>query len=100
LKFGTAEQRDEIAKQLAPKYTILVQSKYGRFIVSRVLKYCSNQQRNEVIKAFYGKVRKLIRHKEASVILDEIYSQYANSSQKALLMTEFYGPEYAIFKTV
>jgi pumilio family protein 6 len=53
-----------------------------------------------VISEFYGKVRKLIRHKEAAVLLDEAYSQYANASQRMSLMEEFYGPEYAVFKNV
>lgn len=45
-------------------------------------------------------MRKLIRHKEASLVLDEAYSQYANAAQRSSLMEEFYGPEFAIFKLV
>ena len=89
-----------MALELEPKYTLLCQSKYGRFVVSKILKYCSPQRRLAVIRSFHGKVRKCVRHKEASIILDEAYSQYANSSQKMSLMEEFYGPEYAVFKNV
>jgi pumilio family protein 6 len=85
---------------LAGYYANLSQSKYGRFIVSKILQYCSQKYRNLVITDFYGKVRKLIRHKEASLILDEAYSQFANATQRAHLMEEFYGPEFAIFKNV
>lgn len=73
-------------------------SQYGRFIVSRILALCKDK-RADVIKEFYGKVRKLIRHKEASIILDEAYSQYANSAQRISMMEEFYGPEFAVFKS-
>jgi pumilio family protein 6 len=44
-------------------------------------------------------VKRLIRHKEASLVLDEVYSQYANSAQRMSLMEEFYGPEFAVFKS-
>lgn len=81
-------------------YAQLSQSKYGRFIVSKILQYCSPKYRQAVISDFHGKVRKLIRHKEASVVLDEAYSQFANASQRSSLMEEFYGPEFAVFKNV
>ncbi|KAI8899814.1 armadillo-type protein [Globomyces pollinis-pini] len=97
VKYGNSEQRDEIAKELQGHYSKLSQSKYGRFIVSKLLQYCP-KYRNAVIIDFYGKVRKLVRHKEASIVLDEAYSQYANSSQRSALMEEFYGPEFVIFK--
>ncbi|EGF81784.1 hypothetical protein BATDEDRAFT_23402 [Batrachochytrium dendrobatidis JAM81] len=100
LKYGTPTQRDQIAKELSGHYAQLSQSQYGRFIVSKILNYCSQEYRSAVIKEFYGKVRKLIRHKEASLILDEAYSQFANSAQRAALMEEFYGPEYAVFKSL
>ncbi|KAI8906898.1 armadillo-type protein [Gorgonomyces haynaldii] len=98
LKYGTPEQRDEIAKELVGQFVRLSQSQYGRFIVSRVLQYCSSTYRDLVIKEFYGQVRKLVRHKEASIILDEAYSQFCNAQQRMHLMEEFYGPEFAIFK--
>ncbi|KAJ1561757.1 hypothetical protein HK096_003434 [Nowakowskiella sp. JEL0078] len=39
-----------------------------------------------------------MRHREASIVLEEIYSQYANGKQKAQLIEEFYGPEFSVFK--
>ena len=99
LKYGSPKQRDAIAAELKGHYTELSKSQYGRFIVSKILNYCSPQYRNDVITEFYGKVRKLIRHKEASQVLEEAYSQFANASQRSALMEEFYGPEFALFKS-
>ncbi|KAJ3359363.1 hypothetical protein HDU91_004954 [Kappamyces sp. JEL0680] len=99
IKYGSPAQRDLVAEELSGHYAKLSQSKYGRFIVSKILQYCSPKYRNAVITDFHGKVRKLIRHKEASLLLDEAYSQYANAAQRNSLMEEFYGPEFAIFKT-
>jgi len=98
IKYGNQSQRSEIAKELKGKYVELSKSVYGRFIISRVLAYCT-EERASVIAEFYGKVLKLIKHKEASLIIEEAYSQYANAAQRTALIEEFYGPEFALFKS-
>jgi pumilio family protein 6 len=52
-----------------------------------------------VIPEFYGHVRRMINHPEASWILDDIYRSIASKEQKAILLREFYGPEFALFKS-
>lgn len=66
--------------------------------MSKILNYCSAKYRTEVIQDFYHKVRRLVRHRDASIVLEEAYSQFANSQQRIALMEEFYGPEFALFK--
>ena len=46
---------------------------------------------------FYGHVRRLLNHPEAAWIVDDIYRQVATVQQKALLLREWYGAEFAIF---
>eukprot|EP00795_Rhopilema_esculentum_P004855 gene4855-21184_t len=55
-------------------------------------------QRSLVIKALYGNVKKLVRQKEASGVLEFIYHQFADSGERSSLIEEFYGPQYAVFK--
>ncbi|KNC98303.1 uncharacterized protein SPPG_06697 [Spizellomyces punctatus DAOM BR117] len=98
LKYGNRAQRDAIAAELKGHYAAVSQSSYGRFIISKILNYCSAEYRSHVIKDFHGKIRKLIRHREAAVVLEEAYSQFANSQQRSSLLEEFYGPEFALFK--
>ncbi|KAJ3316817.1 hypothetical protein HDU76_001533 [Blyttiomyces sp. JEL0837] len=98
LKYGNQQQRDVIASELKGHYATLSKSQYGRFIVSKILNYCP-KFRGDVIKEFYGQVRKLMRHKDASAVLEEAYSQFANATQRSALMEEFYGPEFRIFKS-
>ncbi|KAI9011402.1 armadillo-type protein [Gaertneriomyces semiglobifer] len=98
VKYGSSSQRDELAEELKGSYVELSKSLYGRFLISKILKYCSAVYRHAVIQDFYGKVRRMIRHKDASMVLEEAYSQYANSQQRAALLEEFYGPEFALFK--
>ncbi|KAJ1963446.1 Pumilio y domain member 6 [Dipsacomyces acuminosporus] len=97
IKYGNDEQRDVIAQELMGSYLELSKSLYGRFILMRMLKHCP-KYRSEIIKAFYGNVRKLVRHKEASVVIEECYAVYANATQRWNLVAEFYGNEFALFK--
>jgi pumilio family protein 6 len=55
--------------------------------------------RDLIVPEFYGNVRRLINHAEASWILDDVYRQVASKEQKAILLREWYGPEFAIFKS-
>ncbi|ORX64151.1 ARM repeat-containing protein [Basidiobolus meristosporus CBS 931.73] len=98
LKYGNPEHRNQIASELKGRYLELSKSMYGKFIVIKILHYCP-KYREHVIKEFYGKVRKLIRHKEASEIIEEAFGQFANSAQRHALVEEFYGPEFALFKS-
>ncbi|KAI7823222.1 armadillo-type protein, partial [Gamsiella multidivaricata] len=97
LKHGNEAQRNVIAGELVGHYLTLSKSMYGRFIVVKILHYCQ-KYREAIIKEFYGKVRQLIKHKEASTIIEDAYSIYANSAQRAALIQEFYGPEFRLFK--
>lgn len=99
VKFGTVEQRQKLFEQFKDDFGELIKSKYSKFFVKKLLIYGTKKQRDVVIKCFYGQVRKLIRHKEASSILETIYSDYANSAQKAFLIQEFYGADFAFFKS-
>lgn len=56
-------------------------------------------QRNTIISSLYGHVRKLIRHTEAAEIVEMAYNMYATAQQRTNLMEEFYGPQYALFKS-
>lgn len=53
--------------------------------------------RGIIVPEFYGHVRRLINHPEAAWILDDIYRQVATASQRALLLREWYGAEFAVF---
>lgn len=52
-----------------------------------------------IISEFYGSVCRMIKHPEASWILDDIYRGIATPQQKTIFLREWYGPEFALFKT-
>lgn len=98
LKYANVDQRKMIAQELKGEYKQLAESKYAKFLVGKMLVHGDGETRDLVVPEFYGSVRKMIKHPEASWILDDIYRGIATPSQKATLLREWYGAEFAIFK--
>ncbi|KAI8066341.1 armadillo-type protein [Gongronella butleri] len=97
LKKGNGEQRNQIADELKGKFEVLAKSMYGKFIVLKTLEYC-HWQRDAVLSEFRTHVRKLIRHKEASAVIEAFYAQFSTAAQRNELLAEFYGPEMTLFQ--
>lgn len=57
-----------------------------------------DESRDAVVEELRGNVKRLIRHPEASWIMDDIYRSIASQQQKALLLREWYGPEFVVFE--
>ncbi len=99
LKYANIDQRKMIARELQGEYRSLAESKYAKFLVGKLLVHGDEAIRDMVIPELYGHVRHMMNHPEASWILDDIYRGVATPSQKARLLREWYGAEFAIFKT-
>ncbi|KAK4224600.1 armadillo-type protein [Podospora fimiseda] len=99
IKYSTPAQRKQIAKELQGAYAQLAESRYAKFLIGKLLVQNDTEIRNIIIPEFYGKVRKLINHSEASWILDDIYRGAATKEQKANMLREWYGPEFALFRS-
>ena len=97
LKYATPEQRRQIATELRGEYRALAESKYAKFLIAKLV-VGDDQIRDMVVPDFYGHVKRLIRHPEASWIMDDIYRTIASKRQKACMLREWYGPEFVIFK--
>ncbi|KAL3448739.1 armadillo-type protein [Aspergillus insuetus] len=98
LKYANVEQRKQIARELKGSYVELAQSRYAKFLIGKLIVHGDTEIRDLVIGEFYGKVKRLIRHPEASWILDDIYRTVATQEQQANLLREWYGAEFAIFR--
>lgn len=96
IKYSTPEQRKQIAGELKGTYAQLAESRYAKFLIGKLLVQNDAEIRDIIIPEFYTKVRKLINHSEASWILDDIYRGAATKEQKASLLREWYGPEFAL----
>ncbi|KAJ1557946.1 pumilio domain member 6, partial [Cladochytrium tenue] len=97
LKYGNLKQREAIAGELKGSYVSLASSQYGRFITSRILNYCPSH-RPLVIDELKGHLRRLLFHAHAGPVIEEAWSRFANGAQRASLLEEFYGPQFALFR--
>jgi pumilio family protein 6 len=98
VKYATIAQKREIAKELKGTFKSLAESRYGKFLLAKMIVECDQETKDLIIPEFYGHIRRLINHPEASWIIDDIYRSVASNEQKAVMLREWYGPEYAVFK--
>ncbi|KAF4955847.1 hypothetical protein FGADI_4242 [Fusarium gaditjirri] len=96
IKYASPEQRKQIARELKGTYAQLAESRYAKFLIGKLLVQNDEEIRDTIIPEFYGRVRKMINHAEASWILDDIYRGVATKEQKAILLREWYGPEFSL----
>ena len=96
LKYATPEQRKQITLELKGNYRELAESKYAKFLIAKMV-VGGDESRDAVVEEFYGHVKRLIRHPEASWIVDDIYRTIATKPQKAILLREWYGAEFVVF---
>ncbi|KAG8625718.1 hypothetical protein KVT40_006119 [Elsinoe batatas] len=96
LKYANKEQRLNITRELQADMRALAESRYGKFMVAKIVMEGDQEIKNLVIPEFYGHIRRLINHPEAAWIVDDIYRQVATSEQKAKMLREWYGAEFAL----
>jgi pumilio family protein 6 len=98
IKYANLEQKKMIAKELSGTYRQLAESKYAKFLIGKLLVAGDEEIRDLIVPEFFGNVRKLIKHPEASWILDDVYRGIATKQQKAIILREWYGAEFALFQ--
>lgn len=97
IKYARPEQLKGIVKELKNDVRDLVESRYGKFLVAKMVMQGDREDKDIIIPQFYGNVKKLINHPEASWIVDDIYRQVATQAQKDMMLREWYGTEFALF---
>ena len=98
IKYANPEQKRLIARELAGCYRQLAESRYAKFLIGKLLAQGDDEIRDIIVPEFFGHVRRLIKHPEASWILDDVYRGVATRQQKAIILREWYGAEFALFQ--
>ncbi|KAF2859846.1 ARM repeat-containing protein, partial [Piedraia hortae CBS 480.64] len=96
LKYANPSQREMIVNELQGSVVPLAESKYGKFLVAKMVVEGNRGIKDTIIPQFYGHVKRLINHAEAGWILDDIYRQVATKDQKTRLLQEWFGAEFAM----
>uniref|UniRef100_A0AAR2KK05 PUM-HD domain-containing protein n=1 Tax=Pygocentrus nattereri TaxID=42514 RepID=A0AAR2KK05_PYGNA len=98
-QFGNDKQRQEIFDELKDHMVEMSKSKYAKNIVKKFLMYGNKQQVGEVMLAFKGNVRQMLRHSEASSVVEYAYNDKAILSQRLMLTEELYGNTFQVCKS-
>ncbi|NXL84083.1 PUM3 protein, partial [Alectura lathami] len=99
IQYGNEKQRQETFDELKDSLVELSKSKYSRNIVKKFLMYGTKQQIAEIIKSFKGHVKKMLRHAEASAVVEYAYNDKAILEQRNMLTEELYGNTFQVYKT-
>ncbi|XP_006129961.2 pumilio homolog 3 isoform X2 [Pelodiscus sinensis] len=99
IRYGNEKQRQEIFEELKDSLIELSKSRYSRNIVKKFLMYGTKSQVAEIIKSFKGEVKKMLRHSEASAIVEYAYNDKAILEQRNMLTEELYGNTFQIYKS-
>lgn len=96
VKYGGQKERDEIAAELKGKYKDLVQNKYSKFLVTKLIRLCPSH-RTSILLEFQTHVLRLLLHREATSVLADAFELYANAYERTILLRDFYGKEANLF---
>ncbi|XP_015195694.2 pumilio homolog 3 [Lepisosteus oculatus] len=99
IQFGNDHQRQEVFEELKDHLVELSKSKYARNIVKKFLMYGNKQQVADVMKSFKGQVRQMLRHSEASSVVEYAYNDKAILQQRLMLTEELYGNTFQVCKS-
>ncbi|XP_067425443.1 pumilio homolog 3 isoform X2 [Emydura macquarii macquarii] len=99
IRYGNDKQRQETFEELKDSLLELSKSKYSRNIVKKFLLYGTKPQVAEIIKSFKGQVRKMLRHSEASAVVEYAYNDKAILEQRNMLTEELYGNTFQVYKS-
>ncbi|KAF8571881.1 hypothetical protein P879_00648 [Paragonimus westermani] len=96
IQHGTEVQRWNLFAELRGSLRLLAKSRYGKFILIKLLKYGTKEHRLEVFKLFRNHVARLVNHRIAAEVVDLLYNDYANAMQRGELVRELYGNVHAL----
>ncbi|XP_056180902.1 pumilio homolog 3 isoform X1 [Falco biarmicus] len=99
IQYGNEKQRQETFEELKDSLVELSKSKYSRNIVKKFLMYGTKPQVAEIIRSFKGHVKKMLRHAEASAVVEYAYNDKAILEQRHMLTEELYGNTFQVYKT-
>ncbi|XP_007499577.1 pumilio homolog 3 [Monodelphis domestica] len=99
IQYGNEEQRKEAFEELKESWVELSKARYSRNVVKKFLMYGNKSQIAEIIKSFKGQVRKMLRHAEASAVVEYAYNDKAILEQRNMLVEELYGNTFQLYKS-
>ncbi|WWC85370.1 uncharacterized protein L201_000233 [Kwoniella dendrophila CBS 6074] len=99
IKFGGKEERTGVAMELEPRWKDMMESKYSKFLMSKLIRYCPSI-RPLLIPKLTPNLLNLLNHSNAVTPLSDFYDLYSSSKERKLLVRGFYPRELKVFDGV
>lgn len=99
IQFGDTLQRQEILDELQGDMVALSKSTYAKNIVKKLLMYGNKEQVHSVMQSFKGSVKQMLRHSDASSVVEYAYNDKAVLAQRLMLTEELYGNTFTVCKS-
>ncbi|WVN85230.1 uncharacterized protein L203_100375 [Cryptococcus depauperatus CBS 7841] len=96
VKYGGKEERLGIAMELEPQWKAMMESKYSKFLMSKLIRYCPSI-RPLLIPHLAPHLLTLLNHAHAVAPLSDFYDLYASAKERRMLVRGFYPREVKIF---
>ncbi|CAM6098228.1 unnamed protein product [Calypogeia fissa] len=97
VKYCQQSERDAVFEELRPHALTLARNTYAYHLVIKMLDLANKTQLSQMLSTLHGHVVSLLRHPVGSAVVEHAY-QLANGAQKRDMVSEFYSPEYRLFK--
>ncbi|GMF15885.1 unnamed protein product [Phytophthora fragariaefolia] len=98
MQHGKPEHRSQIVLEMKEHLIDVAKMQYGCFLVQKMIRYGSVDDRAAIVKCLTGHVVQVGTHNIAANVL-EYAQEYLKPSQLTALKLEFYGREFAYFKS-
>ncbi|CAB4056228.1 PUF6 [Lepeophtheirus salmonis] len=91
LLHGSVAQRNIVFNEIMASNSVIdmTKNKYGSFIVIKMLKYGSKEQREGIARLYDGKTAKLMKHKIANAVVELYYNDHTNALRHVYSITQF-----------
>ncbi|KIR26820.1 pumilio domain-containing protein [Cryptococcus deuterogattii LA55] len=94
--YGGKEERLGVAMELEPQWKAMMESKYSKFLMSKLIRYCPSV-RPLLIPHLAPQLLNLLNHAHAVTPLSDLYELWASAKERRLLVRGFYPREVKIF---
>ncbi|CDZ96435.1 Puf family RNA-binding protein [Phaffia rhodozyma] len=92
VKHGGKADREKVALELKGKFVELVQAKYSKFLVLKLIRLCP-PARTIILSELTPHIPRLIAHREASGLIEDAYALWCTAKERTAMMKQFWGKE-------
>ncbi|GMK55421.1 hypothetical protein CspeluHIS016_0204770 [Cutaneotrichosporon spelunceum] len=96
VKYGGKEERLGVAMELQPKWREMMESKYSKFLMGKLIRYCPSI-RPLLVPVIAKNLGSLLAHADAVQPISDFYDLYASAKERRGLVRGFYPREVELF---